>query len=260
METDPGSEFKSEFAEHLKSKAIMLRHGKTGRHRQQSVVENRNYAIGYALNLRMVSIEEVTGQTSRDWVSFLPTVIEALNEQAEERYVKRKTREDGPYQSGKSNKTLEVGTRVRVILEEPVDNVTDAKLHGKFRAGDKRWDSRIRKVYQTIIRRDQPFMYLITKPNSDTPESVAYTIEQLQEVRSDEREIDARKLNIPKNNQDFRVHSIVGKKKEKNKIFYRVRWIGFAEERDWTWEPRANLMTGGEGVKKKIKDYDEKHQ
>jgi hypothetical protein len=47
---------------------VELRYGKKGRHRQQSVVENRNYAIGYALNQRMASIEQITGQTSRDWV------------------------------------------------------------------------------------------------------------------------------------------------------------------------------------------------
>jgi hypothetical protein len=99
-------------------------------------------------------------------------------------------------------------------------------------------------------------MYLITKPNSESPESVAYTIEQLQVVKATEREIDAHKLKIPKNNQDFRVHSIVGKKKERGKIFYRVRWIGFAEERDWSWEPRSNLMKGGERVKSVIKEYD----
>ena len=88
LETDPGSEFKSAFAALMIEHNVELRYGKKGRHRQQSVVENRNYAIGYALNLRMASIEQITGQTSRDWVSFLPTVISAFNEQTREKALK----------------------------------------------------------------------------------------------------------------------------------------------------------------------------
>jgi hypothetical protein len=36
----------------------------------------------------MASIEQITGQTSRDWVSFLPTVISAFNEQTREKALK----------------------------------------------------------------------------------------------------------------------------------------------------------------------------
>ena len=59
---------------------------------------------------------------------------------------------------------------------------------------------------------------------------------------------------------DFRVHSIVGKKKEKGKVKYRVRWVGFPQERDHTWEPRSNLMKGGDAVKKMIRDWEEKEK
>jgi len=45
---------------------------------------------------------------------------------------------------------LEEGTSVRVILEEPRDNVTDEVLYGKFRAGDRRWDDRVRKIHQVL--------------------------------------------------------------------------------------------------------------
>lgn len=61
METDPGSEFKGAFAAHMQSKNIEVRYGLKGRHRQQSMVESRNHTLGYALNLRMAMIEEVTG-------------------------------------------------------------------------------------------------------------------------------------------------------------------------------------------------------
>lgn len=267
METDPGSEFKAEFAAYLKSINVELRHGKAGRHRQQSMVENRNYTIGMALNLRMASIEQVTGKTSRDWVGFLPTVIAALNEQTREQEValsKRKKKPKDPADSGpfcgKKNtgscEILDVGTRVRIPFEEPVDNVTGKKLHGKFRAGDKRWDDRVRKIYQQVIRPDQPMLYIVTEANSDKPAKVAHTIQQIQVVRGDEKEIDAKKLNISESNVDYQVKSLKERKKIKGKVHFLVRWVGYADEGDDTWEPRANLVKSGALVKKMVLDFE----
>jgi hypothetical protein len=261
LETDPGSEFKSAFAALMIEHNVELRYGKKGRHRQQSVVENRNYAIGYALNLRMASIEQITGQTSRDWVSFLPTVISAFNEQTHDKASKEKKPKDpadlGPRCTKKGGcEMLEEGTKVRVILEEPRDNVTDEVLHGKFRAGDKRWDDRVRKIYQVLVRPDQPVMYIVTSPESDKPDKVAYTRQQLQVVQSNEPEPDANKLKISKTNQDFRVHSLQERRKKGTKVEFLVRWIGYPDKKDWTWESRAKLMKSGEGVKQFIKDFE----
>ena len=55
LDTDPGSEFKSVFAALMIEHDVQLRlllqvYGKKGRHRQKSVVEHRNHAIGCALN------------------------------------------------------------------------------------------------------------------------------------------------------------------------------------------------------------------
>ena len=260
METDPGSEFKGVFTKDLQQHNVEHRFGKKGRHRQQSVVENRNYAIGYALNLRMASLEQITGQTSRDWVSFLPTVIEAFNEQTLDKMSKAKPvdpADSGPRCDKKGGcEMLEEGSKVRVILEEPRDNVTDEMLHGKFRAGDKRWDDRIRKIYQVLVRPDQPVLYIVTEAESDTPAKVAYTRQQLQVVKDNEPEPDARKLKISKSNKDFRVHSLQERRKNKNQVEFLVRWVGYPDKMDWTWEPRAKLMKSGEGVKQFIKDFE----
>lgn len=259
METDPGSEFKKDFAEHLKAMNIELRYGKKGRHRQQSMVEQRNGAIGYALNLRMASIEQITGQTSRDWVSFLPTVIEALNDQAKDRT--KKKRIDPADQGPRCNKKkgcelLEVGTKVRVVLEEPIDNVTGAQLQGKFRQGDRRWDDRIRTIYQQVIRPDQPALYIVTQPDSNKPEKVAHTREQLQVVKQNDQNIDASKLNIKKSIKTYRVQKLHARKKIRNKIHFQVEWIGFPDQKDWTWEPRSELNKSGESVKEMIKTFE----
>ena len=259
METDPGSEFKGAFAKHLLSKNIQHRFGKKGRHRQQSTVENRNYALGYALNLRMASLEQITGQTSRDWVSFLPKVISAFNEQTSERKPKKKDLADQDIRC--SNKKgcvmLETGTQVRVILEEPRENVNDELLHGKFRAGDRRWSADVRKIYQVILRPDQPIMYIVNKENSDRPDAVAYTRQQLQVVSGNEPEPDARKLGINKNNKDLQVRSLEGKRKVKGRLEFLVRWLGYADPKDFTWEPRTNLVTNP-AVKKMVMLFESK--
>jgi hypothetical protein len=152
---------------------------------------------------------------------------------------------------------LEEGSKVRVILEEPRDNVTDDLLHGKFRAGDKRWDDRIRKIHQVLVRPDQPVLYIVTEAESDTPAKVAYTRQQLQVVKDNEPEPDARKLKISKSNKDFRVHSLQDRRLG-NQIEFLVRWVGYPDKKDWTWEPRAKLMKSGEGVKQFIKDFESK--
>jgi len=85
---------------------------------------------------------------------------------------------------------------------------------------------------------------------------VAYTRQQLQVVQNNEPEPDASKLKISKSNQDFRVHSLHERRKNGNKIEFLVRWIGYPEKKNWTWEPRAKLIKSGEGVKQFIKDFE----
>ena len=264
LETDPGSEFKSSFAQLMVARNVELRYGKKGRHRQQSVVENRNYAVGYALNLRMASIEEITGKTSRDWVSFLPTVVAAFNQQIADKLEKRRGKKPkdhadaGPRcEKKKGCELLEEGDKVRVLLEEPVDNVTSKQLHGKFRSGDRRWDDRVRTVHQVVVRPDQPALYIVTEPEpgSTTPAKVAHTRQQLQVVRSNEPEIDAKKLNIRPSNADYQVHSLQGKKNIAKKVHFLVRWKGYPAQKDYSWEPRANLMQSGADVQEMVKNW-----
>ena len=262
METDPGSEFKSDFHGHLKSMNIEHRFGKKGRHRHQSMVEAKNGQISFFLNLRMVSIEEITGQSSRDWASFLPTVVDALNQEARERREKKKKPDQADKgvrcDKKKGCELLEVGTRVRVILEEPVDNVTGEVLPGKFRKGDRRWDTRIRTVYQQVIRPDQPALYIVTLPESDKPAKVAHTREQLQVVKANDTKIDAKKLKVKQSIDTFLVDHVHDRKKQKSKVYFLVEWKGYPDKKDWTWEPRAELMKSGDSVKRKVKDFEAK--
>ena len=65
---------------------------------------------------------------------------------------------------------------VRVISEEP-RNIKGEKQHGKFRAGDIRWEQQPWKLAQYSLRPGQPPMYLV-----EGIKNVAYTKNQLQIV------------------------------------------------------------------------------
>ena len=259
IETDPGSEFKGEFKKYFENEGVSLRYGVAGRHRQQSVVENRNGIIGEVLNLRMAGLEQISGQTSRHWVYFLPFVIKAINtslpKPSSKRYEKRLTSNKFPYEIG-GKPMLKAGTKVRVLLEQPKDYVTGDRLQGNFRKGDQRWETEPRKIIRVLSPPDQPVMYLVGRKDKPwVPEQAARTRMQLQVVDDNAPEPDPERLKAPKFDT-YQVHSLQGKKKIKNRIHYRVRWIGFPDSKDWTWEPATQLKVNPR-VKKLIDGYKE---
>lgn len=50
-------------------------------------------------------------------------------------------------------------------------------------------------------------------------------------------------------NSLFEIHSIISKKKIDNEIFYLVKWIGFPDPKDYTWEPKINLENAAELIR-----------
>ena len=262
LETDPGVEFKGLFTEYCQEEGISHRLGKTGRHRQQAVVEQRNGVIAEALNLRMAAFEQISGDTSRLWVSFLPKVIAAINNNLPKR-PKTDQAEQIDKKSGKPKYPLEIGnqpplsegTKVRAVLEEPKDYVTGKRLHGNFRKGDQRWDSTPQTIKQVLMRPDQPVLYLLSQKADPTKvETVGYTRKQLQVVQDNEPEPDPEKLDAPEF-ETYNVHSVEDKRKYKNKIQYLVRWVGFPDPKDWTWQFRTELIKNP-NVKKLIDQFE----
>jgi hypothetical protein len=258
IETDPGTEFKGQFKKFLESNGVTIRYGVTGRHRQQSVVEHRNSIIGEILNLRMAGLEQISGNTSRHWVEFLPFTIKAMNNSlpkktSDQRFASRLKSNQYPFEIG-GKPLLPVGTKVRVRLEQPKDYVSGDRLTGNFRKGDQRWETEPRKIVKVLAPPDQPVMYLVgTKEKPWVPEQAARTRPQLQVVTGNEPEPDPKRLNAP-TFETYQVHSLQGKKKMKNRIHYHVRWIGFPDKKDWTWEPATSLKTNPR-VKKLIEGW-----
>ena len=40
---------------------------------------------------------------------------------------------------------------------------------------------------------------------------------------------------------EYQVEKILNHKFERNKLKYQVKWLGYEDEADWTWEPADNL-------------------
>ena len=239
MESDPGSEFKGVFHEEMTKRNILHSYGKAGRHRQQATVESRNSIIGKALFERMSAIETITGQTNREWVKVLPKLIKLMNDNARKMPKKKAVSSDKQPVVTKENKQmLPEGTKVRIQLDNPEDIVHGSRLHGRFRASDIRWSPDVHVISQTILKPDQPPMYMVSLNGKKLP--VAYTRNQLQLV-SGKDEPDAKKLDISDKQSDFQVKKILDKKIVNGKAQYLVRWYGYKDEKDQSWEPENNL-------------------
>ena len=226
LEIDSGKEFEGAFRTYFNNLLKIVKKI-VGRHRQQSVVETKNFQIGKILNTRMLVEEINNDDTSRSWVDILPKVIQLIN-----KYFSHKamdTNVDEPIKTNKfSSSMLSVGTRVRKQLDNPVDYVNENNLSGKFRAGDIRWSKTIHTITLFYLRPAQPPMYQL-----DDDTRVAYTKYQLQVVRDDEVKPSTQSQN------KWNIERLVRRYKRNNKIYFEVKWEGYPNT---TNEPRANLM------------------
>ena len=70
------------------------------------------------------------------------------------------------------------GTKVRYLLDYPIDYLTKKKIGSKFRETDFRWSIGDHVVTRILLKPNQPPMYII-----DSNPDVAYTKDQLQIVQ-----------------------------------------------------------------------------
>jgi hypothetical protein len=225
IEVDAGAEFKGVFKTYF-DKYTDVYSKIAGRHRQQSVVESKNHLIGNTLNHRMLAEEINNEEASHSWVDILPNVIKLINQHYA--HNPPNTADDLPIRTDKfSSAILDIGTPVRVMLDNPINYVDGSRLHGHFRAGDIRWENQIRHVTRLFLRPDQPPMYQV-----DSNPKVAYTKYQLQVVRENEA------APVAAGQKRFTISRLVKRFKKDNKIFFRVLW----GDGSFTNEPRAMLI------------------
>lgn len=250
IEVDAGSEFKGDTAKWFKDKGISVRVAKTARHRQQGMVERRNQIIGTAIAKRQAAEELLTGESAVHWVDDLPELIKELNKKTKRQKVKVKKPSD-PVCDGDSCNLLEIGTKVRVVLDHPVDAKKD-RVHGKFRSGDIRWNEEIRTIKEILLKPAYPPMYLLNgNVGKRKVEPVAYTKNQLQVVQEDEEYPSSDVVKHPEKVNTWRIQKILEKKKIKNKWMLKIKWKGWP---DATWEPYASIKKQLPAV---IKEYED---
>ena len=255
LQTDSGSEFRGVFATYIKKQGVYQRYGKVGRSRQQAFAEQRNKVIGQALFTRMLGQELLTDVEDTQWTNHLKNVIKYYNIfQKNKNKEKKKNVDKAPY-IPKDTVLLSIGQPVRVMLDKPVDTF-ERKLIGNFRATDIRWSRKISYISNIIIDNGQPALYQLD--NQKTP---AYTINQLQPI--DEKNIREPPgyLTVEGDlaNYTFIVKNIVDKRKIKNKIEYLIRWKGYPDRKDYTWEKKEELVKNPL-IKKEIEAYENKNK
>ena len=240
LEVDDGSEFKGDFARVFKFKNVKIRNKVAGRHRQQATVESMNGIISRLVQRRMLAEEITHNETSRSWVDILPKLRQLIN--------KHYAHEPRPMADGNTDirckkdtcNVLDVGTRVRVKLDNPKDLVTNKTLHGKFRVGDIRWENKIRTITRIFLRPNQPVMYQV-----DNNDNVAYTKLQLQVVGDDEVQPNM------EGNRLMEVKQILKKLKKKNRVYYEILW----SDDTTSEEPRTQLI---KEIPDMIKDFEKR--
>ena len=87
---------------------------------------------------------------------------------------------DEPVHSKRDSVLLSVGTKVRTLLNHPVEIGTNKRLFGDFRATDIRWSRNIRDITWVVLKPAQPPEYRVGHDN------VLYTAQQLQVIKPSE--------------------------------------------------------------------------
>jgi len=228
LEVDAGKEFKGDFDSYF-SKQFKLRVKKTGRHRQQAVVEGVNSILSKVIQLRQLSEELLINATSREWVSDLPEIVKQINKHFEHNPPVFDFKKNAEIRcTGQSCDLLPEGTLVRVQLDYPITATTDdKKLYGTFRIGDIRFSKEPKPITQIILKPDQPPMYIV---GNDL--NVAYTRKQLLVYDEKEKQPPTSTL------RRHVVKKIIKKVEGKTPIHYLIEW----KDNTKSEEPRKTLL------------------
>ena len=215
LHADGGTEFKGVVKEWVKDNNIALRISTPFRHQQQSVVEAMNKIIGSAI-IKIQTNDELMnndGQLITEWTTFLPTIVEVLNNSVS-KYTPKQYKGTEPIKCKKSEcYAYKEGTKVRVALKRD-----------DFRSGDIRWSKNAHTITKVLLLPNRPIMYMVDGYRN------AFYKNELKPYR----EIQGNKV-IEK----YEVEALRKRFKKNGKIYYKVKWKGY---RKLTDEPRSSLI------------------
>jgi Chromo (CHRromatin Organisation MOdifier) domain len=256
IDSDSGSEFKGDFHQYLKQHNIKHKVALPNRHSQVGLAENANKRIAKPLFKRMIEEEILTGHSSISWKTELLDVVDDINKLTIKR---NKIKADKEKKKVKPDEKTEIlnqfkcygdacnlipeNTKVRYLLDFPIDYITKKKIGSKFRETDIRWSPEEHKVTRILLKPNQTATYII-----DNNPNVAYRKDQLQIIQPNEimpNKKAIRPLTKKKGKDVYIIDKIIKKRKHNNKIEYMVTWKGYDIE-DATWEPRLQLIQDGQ--------------
>ena len=172
LHTDPGGEFNNkDFHEYMKDAGIEVRHSMTARKGQTGIVEYTNSLITKALGTKITSdeIEDNQAYDEYNWSELLPKIVKVLNEPGNLKVPNIRRMFDPPRTTAKElEDRLEENAVVHVKLQQPMDHMakTNAKLTGRFRDGDIRFNKTVTHITHVVIVPDQPIRYVVAGINN----------------------------------------------------------------------------------------------
>jgi len=184
LEFDSGSAFHGAVEEYFKNLGVHIRYAETNRHRQQGLVEAKNQLIGNII-FQLLDIKELKdkkkgkSKVARDWYKSkndFNKLIDSLNEHQTFKPLKTQT-QDTPIATPLNHNLLNVGDRVRVLLDYPINISHEKRLYGKFRSADIRWSTDIKKIKWVALKPGEPPLYKVSG------EDFLRTINQLQLIK-----------------------------------------------------------------------------
>ena len=255
IDTDAGSEFKGAFHTYLMSNNIKHKVALPNRHSQVALAENANKRIAKPLFKRMLEEEILTGESSISWKDDLYDIVKEINKKTIIRNKKKKKKKSANVNefmcNGDACNLLDIGAKVRHILDYPINFINKKRTGSLFRETDIRWSPDVHIITNILIKSNQPPLYVI-----DDNENVAYTKNHLQLIDANEKmpiKSSIRKIKTTRGKDVYIIDKIVGKRKHKNKIEYLIKWKGF-DDSDNTYESRKQLIEDNQ--KQIIDDYE----
>ena len=135
---DNGSEFKNKhFIDYCNSNKIDLRWTRAGNHKQNAIVENINGKYKKYLNLYLSVKSLEMNKYFLNWIPVLPIIRDQINEYNKTIYPKKidyLPPDVAPYSKVP---IYEIGEEVHYHLDHPKALLSNKKLHGNFRHGDR---------------------------------------------------------------------------------------------------------------------------
>ena len=239
IQVDAGSEF-FDTLNYFRKNGVGVRVAATGRHKQQACVEYMNKIIGEAILKLQLNNELATGETDKNWVTYLPDILKFINDHAKatKKVLPKQDDEADVECEGSECDVLDVGAMVRVKLDYPKD-IHETRLHGVFRTGDFRWSLKPAKIEKVLLFPNQPIRYVVEGYTKNT-----FAKWELKPY------VKPTEMNLT--NGLFIVEKLLERVTEKNQVFFLVKWKGFDASYD-SWEPRKKMLAA---VPQMVKDLE----